>query len=296
MGMNNTVEVSTSYGIYYATKEPVSVDTVVESLRGLEDLLRRTGPFIEAAFPGLKVLKTDVLVSEVRSGSLKDVFAVKFLCGGEKNAEELEQLAEKIMAANGGLKTVVAAGVGALLMYGVMGAIGSGTPSTSLTAYNSVVIKAAGNVNIGSDAVNKILRQQKDQKKLAKSSIDAFRPAKEDNAHITIDGAPQLDIPSDAVKLVPKTYEPPVPSERTDTYSKVDVSVYASDRDRVSTGWAGAVVGVTESRTKIRLADGIDPAKLHGKTRLTGDVVITYRYQKSKKAYVPNDIELTAIY
>ncbi|MHA7915515.1 hypothetical protein [Alloalcanivorax xenomutans] len=292
--MENTFTVQTEYKIHYTTEAPVSIDHVIDSLRSLERIIKRTGPFVEKAFEGVKVYDTQVYISEIKSGSLKDHFIVKYLCGGEENAEKAEELFNKMMEDSGGLKTVVSVGVGAVMMYGLMQLIPSGEPRKHTEAYNSVVIEAGADVNLSGESIREILEAQRDKKAIAKDAVDAVRPAKGDNSSIRIEGFNKLTIPSNVVLEAPDEYEPPIPVEKEEKYQDVKVLISASDRDNNEKGWAGIVVGVAETRTKIVLADNLDPRDLHGRTQIQANVVVTSRYRKSKKGYSPQLIEITA--
>lgn len=292
--MDNTFTVQTEYKIHYTTEAPVSIEDIIDSLRSLEKILKRTGPFVEKAFDGVKVYDTQVYISEIVSGSLKDHFIVKYLCGGEENAQKLEELFEKMTKDSGGLKTVVSVGVGAVMMYGLMQVLPSGEPRKHTEAYNSVVLEAGGDINLNGESIKEILEAQRDKKSIARDAVDAMRPAKGDNSAIKIEGFNSLTIPSNVVAEAPDEYTPPIPEEKEEKYKNVKVLISASDRDNTDKGWAGVVIGVAETRTKMILAGNLDPKELHGRTQITANVIVTSRYKKAKKEYQPQLIEITA--
>lgn len=294
IALDNTFTIETHYKIHYTTESPVSIEHVIDSLRSLERIIKRTGPFVEKAFEGIEVIDTQVYVSEIQSGSLINDFVVKYVCGGKDNAEKAKELFRTMMNDSGALKTVVTLGVGALMAYGVMQVLPSGQMSKHTEAYNSVVLEAGGDINLSGQKIKEILEGVRDKRSLAKDAVDAMRPAKGDNSSILVEGNSKLTIPSEMVTEAPDEYEPPQPVEKEEKFNDVKVLISASDRDNNDKGWAGIVVGVAETRTKIILSDNLDPRELHGQTKLQANVVVTSRYNKTRKEYQPKLIEITA--
>lgn len=292
--MIETQVIETNFHLKYDTENYASIDDVIKSLKSVEALLLRSGRFVEKAYPGVRVTNTKVFIQELQSGSLFNNFVVQFMVGGEANAKELEACLKKIAQESQPVRTVVAVGVGAAMMYGASQVLPKGDPVKAIEAHNSVIIQAGQDVNLSSEAIAEVLDSFKDKKQLAKEAIDAIYPAKAESAPIEMGGLELLTIPSSVVKSVPENYEPPLPEEKDEKYKDITLLISASDRDNADKGWAGVAAGVFDNRIKIQL-DGIDPKRLHGRTKVKADVTITSRYQKGKKQYVPMLIVVTAV-
>lgn len=293
--MDNTFTLETTYGIAYRTEKPVPIPEIVDSLKGLERIIKRTAPFMEAAYPGLKIYDVQVYIDELYSGSLVKNFVVRYLCGGEQNAKEIQELFDKLSKESPMVKQVVAVGVGALIMYGAMNATGC-APSAKIEAHHSVIIEAGGDVNIGADTIREILDGVSDRKRLARDAVDVVHPAKNENALIEFSGFEALNISGDVVQEVPNEYEPPIPEERSQRYRDVKILISASDRDNTEKGWAGVVPQVVDKRVKFSLDITVDPSNLHGKTQVKADVTVHEKFINSKRKYEPYLVEVNAIH
>lgn len=295
--MSETFVVRVPYGIKYTTSYPVPVDEIVDSLQALERILKRTPAFLEKAYDGIKVLETNVYVEKIESGSLIQTFIVEYIFNGKENYEQAKDLAAKITKDNTPVRTLVAVGVGAAVMYGAMGAIPSGQPTTHVEAHNSVILNAGGDINLTPADMLSVLEKISDKKTLAREAVAVIRPAKgDDNATIVMDGVPDLTIPAEAVSEIPGDYQPPVPAEREVHYDTTLILIVASDQDKHSTGWAGIIPALTESRRPIILAESIDPASVHGRTRVKADIIVHERFSKAKKEYQIHSIEIIKVY
>lgn len=294
--MSEVFSVRVPYAIKYTTINPVPIAEIVDSLQNLERLIKRTPIFFEMAYKGVKVLETKVYVEKIESGSLYQKFVVEYFFNGGENYEEAKALAARICKESKPMKTLLAVGVGGLITFGVLQAIPSGQPTEHIEAYNSVIIQAGNDINLTPDAVIASLNKISDKKALAKEAVAVIRPAKGDNdAVIEIEGLPNLTMPASAISEVPGDYQPAVPEERTVHYDAATVFISASDRDKSSSGWAGTLPGITDSRKPFVLNDDINPAEVHGKTRVNANIAVHERYVKSKKEYQVHSVEILKI-
>ena len=285
--------VETRYKIDYRTKDPVPINEVIESLRSVEALLKRTPKFIEAAYGGIKVVDVDVYVDSLETGSLTEDFLVRYVFKGEENYEQAKKVMAKIVGDNEVLKTLVAMSVGGMITYGIVAAMGDAQPSEHIEAYNNTIVNIGGAVELDANGIVAILDSIKDKKKLAKESIGAVKPAKADpDAVIKISGIDSLTMPQEMIRDVPSEYTAPTPQEREDRYTDTTILIYASDRDRSESSWAGLVPGVVDKRIKFTLAEGVEPKKLHGRTKLKADITVVSKFNKQKKAYQPKFVEI----
>ncbi|WP_041523613.1 hypothetical protein [Gilvimarinus agarilyticus] len=290
-----TFTIETTYTIHYSNKKPVPIPEIIESLQNVERLLKRTPKFIEAAFQGINVTNVEVYVDQLYSGSLTENFIVKYVFRNKANYDKAKEVFDEIMTDNGPIKTVVAMGVGALLSYGAYKALGGpSAPPTQITAYDNNIINIGGQVKLDAKGIKAILESVKDKKSLAKEAVKVIAPAKADpDAEIEMSGFDELTISKDYIREVPKEYTPPIPSEKEEKYQNVRVVIYASDRDKAESSWAGIVPGVVDKRVKFTL-QGVDPKRLHGRTKVDADIVVISRYVASKKSYEAKVVEIHA--
>lgn len=294
--MSETFTVDVRYGIKYATSRPVPIPEIVASLESMARLLKRTPAFIEKAYGDIKVVETEIFVSKIESGSLIEDFIVRYVFKGIDNYEAAKAVADKIMSDNKTIHTIVSMGVGALMVFGVMQVIPDGKATPQLEAYNNTIINVGGELGFTAGDLKVLLDATSDKKALAKDAVQAFRPSKLDgDASIEIDGMDTLNVPSSAIFEVPEEYNPPVPDERETKYQNTEVVIYASDRDKSESGWAGIVPNLLDKRTAIILDAAVDPAKLHGRVRVRADIVIHERFVPSKKKYEARKIEIVLV-
>lgn len=294
--MKETFVVEVRYGITYTTRTPVPIPDIVASLESLEKLLKRTPPFLEKAYKGIQVVDTKVFVSKIESGSLVEDFIVQYVFQGPENYAQAQALASKILSEGDTMQTIVALGVGALIGYGIFKVIPKGAPSTQITAYNNTIVTIGKEVNLTGEDIIAVLNAVSDKKNLAKEAVSAVKPAKQDpQASIEITGVESVEMPSDVIAEAPSEYTPEIPEEKERPYQNVELVVYASDRDRSESGWAGIAIGIVDKRTPMKLADGVAPDALHGRTRFHADIIVHERYVPSKKKYEAKQIELVSV-
>jgi hypothetical protein len=291
--------IDTTYEIKYTNRNPVPIPEIIESLKAIEDLIHRTPPFMEKAF-GTQVDGIAVYVDTLYSGSLIERFLVRFVFKDEDNYNKAKEVVNGMVDINDALKFLLAATMGGMMAYGALQVIEPGAPSSAISAYNNTItnsiVNIGGQANFTEDDVQELFDNLKDKKGLAKSSINAVKPAKLDSsANIELVELEGLDIDRDFIDQVPSEYSPPVPTEKTEHYDDTRVIIYASDRDKTESSWAGIVPGVVDKRIKFTLAEGVDPVKIHGHTKVIADISVTSRYIKSKKAYEAKSVELANI-
>jgi hypothetical protein len=295
MTKETTFELSTSYSIHYTNKNHVPIADVIESLKSLEKLIRRTPIFVETAYPGLEIIDVEVYVQTLEAGSLTEEFIIKYVFKGQQNFDKAKEVFQTMLEDNSSVKTVVAMAVGGLIVYGALSALGSSAPSTHLEAYNNTVINVGAETKLTGKDFEVILGAIKDKKQLAEQAIGAVKPAKSDpEAEIKIDGIPDLTMTKEAVAEVPNEYSPPLPLEKTESYEGVSVLIYASDRDKSESTWAGTVPQIVDRRIKFILGPEVSPAELHGHTRINANIVVTSQYDKVKRAYTAKSVTINS--
>lgn len=285
--------VETSYSLYYKTSVPVPIPEIVESLQAVERMIHRTGPFIEAGVKGIKVVNIEVLVDSLQSGSLSELFKLRLFFKTDEDYKQAQEVYDKLIRDNDVFKYLIAAGVGASLAYGAGLLAGPASPTSHIEAYNNTIINIGADMNLTGPDIADILGKVRDKKRLAKDTVAIVKPAQADpEGKIEISGVKALTINKELVSEIPKEYTPPVPEEKKETYKNAPVVIYASDRDRPTTNWAGIVPGVVNKRTRIVLADGVSPRELHGRLNINASIEVTRKYNHSKSEYEPSLIEI----
>ena len=291
--MSDTFVIDVAYEIKYTTKIPVPIYEIIESLENIEKLLKRTPAFLEQKYKTIKIIDVEVFVSKIESGSLIQDFVVKYVFKGKENCEDAKRVFDNIMNDSAVVKTLVAMGVGGMIMYAAMELLPTGSATTHIEAHNNTIINIGASVDFSSDDFKAALNSIKDKKSLVKEVVGATKPAKADPAaSIEMSGIEALTIAPETVLQLPEKYEAPAQAEREVKYQNVEMVVYASDRDKSEGGWAGIVPTIVNARTPVILADGIDPAKLHGRIRFMADIVVHERFVTSKKRYEAKKIEI----
>lgn len=297
--MSETYVVETTFNYKYTTHEPIPIPDVIDSLKSMEKLLRRTPVFIERRFKDVSITETDVFVERLETGSLDLDFLIKFVFKTDERAERAKEIAQELMQEKGVVRDLVAVGVGAMLMVGANQIFSPGkdaAPANSVTAYQSVVIQAGANVGLDQEAMKEAIKKIPDQKSLGKDAFNVLKPATQDReANIEVPGMPAISIDRDIIDKLPEHYEAPMPSEKSATYPDATVLVYASDRDNHDKGWAGSVPNVVDNRVRFVLDDSINPAEWHGTTRLQANIRVTERYVPSRKKYEIKEVEILEI-
>ncbi len=294
--MTESYELFTTYKVKYTNENPVPVDEIVESLKSLERLLKRTPDFLEKAYDGIEITGMEVYITSIESGSLIEEFAIKYIFKGQDNYDNAKAVVDKMLEDNEVVRVIVAAGVGAVLTFGLLSAIGSSSSTPNIKAYDNTIINIGGEVSLDSADITAVLNGITDRKTLAKQAVSAVSPAKLDkNATIEINDNPMMTISSAFIEEAPDEYSPPVPDELEEHYSGMMVTIYASDRDSKEKGWAGALPQLFNKRVKFTLSDDVDPTEVHGRTNLRANVIVNKRFVKSKKGYEVKSVEIAAI-
>lgn len=294
-----TIEIP--YKVHFTNKEPIPIDAVVESLLAYEKLLKRVGPFIEQAYEGIYVEDIEVLLSKIESGSLFEDFLVKVVFGSEETKDKAIEVAAEMFENNKVLTTAVCIGVGAYIAFGVHNAVikqsGATAPVPHIEAQYGAIVQTGGTMNISEDVIKQILNKTRDKATLSKEAINAVAPAHLDpKASIRFNDMEAIDITPGFVDETPKKYEPPEKEKDNEVVLKVDIEIWASDRESQVKSWAGIVPGKIEKRIKFKLDEAVDPESLHGNTRVQADIKIEWSLPPGKKEFVPTAVEILRVY
>lgn len=286
----------TDYTINYTTSKPVPIPEIIDSLQSLEKMIKRTPAFIEKAYNGIEIIDVEVFVDSLQAGSLFEKFTIRYVFKGQDNYDNFKEAVAKVLDDSSGVRTVVALGVGALTTLGLVAALSPGGESKHFEAYNNTIINVGADVNFTADDINTVLKATPNKKQLAKDAVNVVSPAKTDpESTIEVSGLSGLTMSKAYLQDAPDEYKAPIPDEKHEHFTNTTVMIYASDRDKLTTGWAGIVPGVTEKRIPFVLGDGLDPKKLHGRTKIKADIVVTSKYDKKKRAHTARSVEIQGV-
>ena len=286
------------YTIKFTNKEPVPIDVFAKALLAHENIIKRTGPFIKQAVPGIIISDVDVLIVKIESGSIKEDLLVRIFFGSEANYKAAIELAGNIMESNPILTGAVCVGVAAYIYFGIKRAREKeGGKTVNIDAYRSVVAQEGSTINITDEKLKEILEGVSDKITLSKQAINAVAPAHlEDEASIEMNENKNLQISPAFIKESPTIYPEHDPLQDNETKVNIQIEIWASDQENYTKGWAGTIPGIIGRRVKFTLDENVDPNKLHGKRLVNADVVIRKELKPEKKEYVPVSVEILKIY
>ncbi|MDN6275568.1 MAG: hypothetical protein ACTH23_02065 [Moraxellaceae bacterium] len=298
--MNDLVFIDNSFSSHFRVKftinEPAPVATVIESLKGFEKLIKRTQPLVEKTLQDIKIIRTEVYIDEIIEGSLIYDFVVKHVIS-EENIEKAKKLGHDIVGDKPVVKTVVSMGVGALIYAATTGYIDSTnveqTRPPEIEAYNSVILNAAGDVNISSEDISEFIDKASHDKAVTRDVVSATSPIKlDDKVELVMEDFPLLTVSHSVLKELPENTDHLTPTQRAESYPDIDVYIYASDQDKGNNGWAGIVPDLFEKRVKFKLADSVSPISLHGRKKVKADIVVHQSFNRTTLEY---DVDYVAI-
>lgn len=287
------------YTIKFTNKEPIPIDVFAKALLAHENIIKRTGPFIKQAVPGISISGVEVLVVKIEAGSMREDLLVRILFGSKENYNRAIELAGNMFESNPLLTGAVCVGVAAYIWFGIKRAKDKegGKPSVNIDAYRSVVAQEGSTINISGEKLHEILEGVSDKVALSKQSINAIAPAHlEDDASVEMSDNKNLRITPDFIKESPTVYPEEEPLQDNETKVKIEIEIWASDRENHTKGWAGTVPGIINRRIKFLLDESVDPNKLHGRRLVDADIVIRKELKPGKKEYVPVVVEVFKIY
>lgn len=304
----NEAIVETEFTIYYSTKNFVPIPNIIDSLKSIENILSKTPKFVEAAYPGVKVYDSQVFISHLESGSLDIKVVLRQILGdakyerGEKLVDDAKKLIKDVISDSKTMNNIVIFSMGAIVATGVNYAISAKSQSqptpAPVTIVNNGIMNGSGTLIVSPDQAQEIL-DKIPQKQAAKDAVNFVKPAKDDpNSSIEIQDESkikQISFDSSYIHKVPDQYEPPEQDQKEEQLNNQDVYIYASDRDKTNSGWAGIVPDLFENRVNFDLAETVDPDKLHGKRKIKANIIVHSKFNKSKKQFIPSKVTIMEI-
>jgi len=278
---------------YYSTKKPVTVKEIIESLQGLEFVVKQTRGTLQK-LTDCKIDNVQLYVDELKSGSLIEDVIVRVFFGSE---EEKNKFCEKIHEKIGDGKmrnTIITAVLVGIIGYGIYLAIKPSDPNYVINANNNVIINIGDSPKITNEKLTEIIRDSiTNQKSLAQNTIKVLSPARADESS-SIQIGDMATIPASTIMKTPTELNLQPLTDVVD-YNDVPVIIRAMDLDKSNKGWGGIIVDKVDQRTKITFDPNIDINILAGRSSFMADVTVIKTLTNKDNEYKPTEIFIRSI-
>lgn len=278
---------------YYSTKKPVTVKEIIESLQGLEFVVKQTRGTLQK-LTDCKIDNVQLYVDELKSGSLIEDVIVRVFFGSE---EEKNKFCEKIHEKIGDGKmrnTIITAVLVGIIGYGIYLAIKPSDPNYVINANNNVIINIGDSPKITNEKLTEIIRDSiTNQKSLAQNTIKVLSPARTDESS-SIQIGDMATIPASTIMKTPTELNLQPLTDVVD-YNDVPVIIRAMDLDKSNKGWGGIIVDKVDQRTKITFDPNIDINILAGRSSFMADVTVIKTLTNKDNEYKPTEIFIRSI-
>lgn len=278
---------------YYSTKKPVTVKEIIESLQGLEFVVKQTRGTLQK-LTDCKIDDVQLYVDELKSGSLIEDVIVRVFFGSE---EEKNKFCEKIHEKIGDGKmrnTIITAVLVGIIGYGIYLAIKPSDPNYVINANNNVIINIGDSPKITNEKLTEIIRDSiTNQKSLAQNTIKVLSPARADESS-SIQIGDMATIPASTIMKTPTELNLQPLTDVVD-YNDVPVIIRAMDLDKSNKGWGGIIVDKVDQRTKITFDPNIDINILAGRSSFMADVTVIKTLTNKDNEYKPTEIFIRSI-
>lgn len=278
---------------YYSTKKPVTVKEIIESLQGLEFVVKQTRGTLQK-LTDCKIDGVQLYVDELKSGSLIEDVIVRVFFGSE---EEKNKFCEKIHEKIGDGKmrnTIITAVLVGIIGYGIYLAIKPSDPNYVINANHNVNINIGDSQKITNEKLTEIIRDSiTNQKSLAQNTIKVLSPARTDESS-SIQIGDMATIPASTIMKTPTELNLQPLTDVVD-YNDVPVIIRAMDLDKSNKGWGGIIVDKVDQRTKITFDPNIDINILAGRSSFMADVTVIKTLTNKDNEYKPTEIFIRSI-
>lgn len=281
--------------VRFTTTQPVGVEDVIESLRGMDKIVRAHFPKAIKKLTGASVKSAELQVTAIEDGSLIQDTVVKLIFGNLKQKDKfIKSVRNKFVSKNKAGETVVKGWVAGTLLAAVaiIGiaywqgiGMGDGAPQGGL-----VTVNGDNNVvmTIGAEAYktkpeqfekavdSALTHQQKIS--AAKAGVQMFSPSRSQGGaglDLMEDGQSLTVVSPDTVSKMPDKIGAEDNSQDA-AYPGVEIKFRASDSDSNSRGWAGTIDLIVENRTRIVFANPKDSLAVMYKPSVKADVTVTF--------------------
>lgn len=292
------IYIDVPFGMHYDVKNGIPIHEAIEQLKAISKVIDKQKSII-ALVANAEIEHTEVFITELKEGSWIEEVCIRIFFENKEHYEKFAQAAGGVPL-DMWIKVLLSMGVGAFLAYGLLsmlGKIGSSSGTTINIKNNSGIISLGESIGLTEKQIDTVIEKNSKQSKADKqATLDILSPAKNGGAsRVKISGLSELDIEKEDFEGLPDEIPNQENEETEQDYSAIDVYIYASDRDKTNSGWAGIVPELFEQRVKFELADGVDPNSLHGKRKVNADITVHSQYVKAKKAYKAYKVTIKAV-
>lgn len=295
----DAIYIDVPFGLNYDTKNGIPIHEAIEQLKAINKIIEKQKSVI-ATIANVDIERAEVFVTELKEGSWIEEVCIRIFF---ENREHYDKFA---VAAGGvpldlWLKILLGMGVGAFMMYGILSMLGKTGGSTSGTTINiknnSGIISLGESIGLSEKQIDTVIEKNSKQTKADKqATLNMLNPAKNGGAtRVQLSGLDELEIPESDFMNLPDEVPNQENTETEQAYNNIDIYIYASDRDKTSSGWAGIVPDLFEQRVKFELGEGVDPNNLHGRRKVTADIVVYHQFIKSQNKYKAYKVLITAV-
>ena len=288
------MQISTGQQLRYSNHDPLPIEDVADSLLAMKALIEAAPEVFIGLFPTVSIQGLSIYVNEIKSGSLLEDLAVRFVWGNQSKLESDIDSARSQLNVEGLLqnKPLLSCIILALILGGGKYLLEKQNASESQKAIlqgnqNNVVIIGSklteGDPRILQGIIDSVISKNPS---LAKHAVKAVRPAKrEDGASIVMEGNPDISISSAAVKAMPSLAPDEEPLEFVEDFKNLEVQIRAWDMDNTKRGWAVIIPSLSEKRSRLHLDPGVKPTDLQGKTKIFADITVVFKLDEKGVLY-----------
>ena len=274
------------FELYYDTKNGIPIEDAIEQLKALNRVINKQAGVV-SSIANASIERTEVFVNELIEGSWQEKLCIRLFFKSEEEYEKFKNACGNVEM-SGWLKTVIAMGFGAFILFSIqqMTPKQENSPKVNIEINNnSGIISLGKSIDLSEEQINKVIDKNSNPNKAEKqAALDIMSPAKNGGAtQVKLVGYDELTIPKSSFEALPDEVPNQDGKEREKNHQNIDLYIYASDRDKANNGWAGIVPDLFENRVKFELADGVDPNLLHGQRKIKSDIIVHERYVTSTK-------------
>lgn len=295
----DAIYIDVPFGLNYDTKNGIPIHEAIEQLKAINKIIEKQKAVI-ATIANVNIEHTEIFVTELKEGSWIEEICIRIFF---ENKEHYDKFA---LAAGGvpldlWIKILLSMGVGAFMMYGILSMLGKTGGSASGTTINiknnSGIISLGESIGLSEKQIDTVIEKNSKQTKSDKqATLDMLNPAKNGGAtRVQLSGLEELEIPEADFSNLPDEVPSQENTEKEQAYDNIDVYIYASDRDKTTVGWAGIVPELFEQRVKFELDEGIDPNDLHGRRKVSANIVVHSQFIKGQNKYKAYKVVIKAI-
>jgi hypothetical protein len=292
------------FNISWRVDDPVAIRDIIESLQGVETVLRETAGVLPQLVRGLDVEHFEIKVRTIAQQSpLKELFVLTMFLAFQKSLETavpgaIEQATGTDIPAN--LEVIVTLTALIVVFYGV-GAIkdflvGS-KDGPSAAMLQGLIDELSKECGLTPEVIRARLAERYADKSAWKRVTNAaarfFRVSKrQDSSPMLVNGR---QVSAEVVRDVPADYlfDDAREAAPARPFYDVPLELHAQDRDHSGQGWAAVIPGIVDRRVRLKLLSGVSAADLWNRDRARGDVMVIY--ERVGDQMIPKSIQLQAL-